>query len=128
MTVAAQLDTALRAVAPITGVSIGRRDDKATWRLDFAPEATQAHRDAAAGVVTSFDVAAFEAAETAERDARAVLETDERADQVFAALKTATGPQIATFIADTFRGMNAQQRAVLKLLLHHTALSLRRGA
>jgi hypothetical protein len=124
---ATQLDAALRAVAPILGVSIGRRDDKVTWRIDFASEATQAQRDAAAKVVTVFDVAAVEGAEAAERDAQATLAAEARADQLAATLATATGAQIAAFVANTFPGMTAQQRAVLKLLLHLAALSLRRG-
>ena len=35
-----RLDAEIRAVAPIVGVSIGRKDDRATWRFDFADEAT----------------------------------------------------------------------------------------
>lgn len=34
-------------VCPIVGVSIGRRCDKSTWRIDFRPEATEAQRAAA---------------------------------------------------------------------------------
>lgn len=43
------------AVAPINGVSIGRKDAKETWRIDFAPEATPAQRRAAQDVVDGFD-------------------------------------------------------------------------
>ena len=121
------LDTALRAVAPIIGVSIGHRDDKATWRVDFAPEVTQPERDAAASVIASFDVAAVEAAEAAEQAAQETLAAEARGDAIFAALRNATGAEIAAFINTRFPLMTAQQRAVLKLLLHLAALGLRRG-
>ena len=127
MTLAAQLDAALRAVAPIVGVSIGRRDDKSTWRIDFVVEATREERDAAAGVVASFDVAASESAEQAETAAVDALEAETRSDAVFAALRNSTAAEINTFINNNFPLMTVQQRAVLKLLVRFTALSLRRG-
>lgn len=53
------LHSAIRAVCPIVGVSIGRVDDKATWRIDFDESATPAQRTAASGVAAAFDVQAF---------------------------------------------------------------------
>jgi len=61
MTVAAALTEAVARVAPVSGVSIGRMDDRATWRLDFSDGATEAQREAAAGVLASFDPVAVEA-------------------------------------------------------------------
>lgn len=40
--------------AVIEGVSVGKFDDKSTWRIDFADSATQAQRDAAQAVIDSF--------------------------------------------------------------------------
>lgn len=51
----AAVNAAVGVVAPIYGVSIGRKDDKATWRIDFKDEATPEQRAAAAEVLTSFD-------------------------------------------------------------------------
>ena len=48
-----QLDEALKAVCPIQGVSIGRRDDMATWRIDFTDTATESEKDAARAVLAS---------------------------------------------------------------------------
>ncbi|MBV9861876.1 MAG: hypothetical protein JO267_06985 [Alphaproteobacteria bacterium] len=53
-------DTALRlyqavaAACPIEGVAIGDPADKATWRIDFAPRASAAQREAAAAVLAAF--------------------------------------------------------------------------
>lgn len=127
MIVAAKLDTAIRAVAPIVGVSIGRQDDKSTWRIDFAPEATQAERDAAAAVVTTFDVAAVEAGEAAKVAAIDALVLSARADAVFTALKTATAAEISTHVNTTFPALPVAQRNVLKLLLVVAAAVLRKG-
>ena len=49
-----ELSKAISAVAPIDGVSVGKKIDKTTWRIDFKPEATQPQRDAAQGVVDAF--------------------------------------------------------------------------
>ena len=45
----------IAAAAPILGVSIGDPADKSTWRIDFAPQATQAQRQAALDAVETFD-------------------------------------------------------------------------
>lgn len=44
-------------VAPITGVSLGKIDDKSTWKIIFKPEATPEQRAAAAQIVREFDPA-----------------------------------------------------------------------
>jgi len=61
---ASDLDTAIRAVCPhIDGVSIGRVDDKTTWRIDFRAEAIAEERAAAATVVENFDASALDTPE-----------------------------------------------------------------
>ena len=55
---AGQLHSAIAAVCPIDGVSIGRKNDKSTWRIDFRPEATDAQKAAARAALDAFDVAA----------------------------------------------------------------------
>jgi len=60
-----RLTSAVAAVAPIYGVSIGTWDDKETWVVSFKPEATEQQRTAAAGVITAFDVAAEQVKVTA---------------------------------------------------------------
>lgn len=55
-----KLDAAIKAVCPIHGVSIGRKDDKSTWRIDFKDEATTEQRAAAQAVLDAFDPVAAE--------------------------------------------------------------------
>ena len=50
-----ELNEALEKVAPISGVRIGRRDDRTTWKVDFHPDATKAEREAAMSILDSFD-------------------------------------------------------------------------
>ena len=50
------LQRAVAAVCPIHGISIGRKDDRSTWRVDFAPEATDEQKAQAAQIVAAFDV------------------------------------------------------------------------
>jgi len=40
---------------PITGVSIGKVDDKKTWRVDFMDEATLVHHVQAQQLIDAFD-------------------------------------------------------------------------
>lgn len=49
------LDSKIKEVSPVHGVSVGDPSDKSTWRIDFKAEATQAQRDAAQAVVDGFD-------------------------------------------------------------------------
>lgn len=57
--VATALDGALRAAGLlIDGVSIGRKDDKTTWRVDFRGDPTEVQKSAAAAVIAAFDPAA----------------------------------------------------------------------
>jgi len=56
MKIASKLNDAIRAVCPIQGVSIGNKDDKQTWRIDFKDEATTEQRAAAADVVDAFTI------------------------------------------------------------------------
>jgi hypothetical protein len=78
MTLLIELDRAIKVVCPIHGVSIGRKDDRSTWRIDFKAEATPAQRAAAETVLADYDEldalradkwAALKAARDAERDA-----------------------------------------------------------
>ncbi len=52
---ATKVSVAIAAACPIIGVSIGRRDDKSTWRIDFDDAATVGERAAAAAVLAALD-------------------------------------------------------------------------
>ncbi len=49
------LNNGIAAVCPIVGVSVGDPSDKATWRIDYGPSATDAQKQAAQAVVAAFD-------------------------------------------------------------------------
>lgn len=49
---------AIRAACPVESISIGKRDDKSTWRIDFKPEATPQQRAAGQAVIDAFDLSA----------------------------------------------------------------------
>jgi hypothetical protein len=49
-----KLDSDLRAVCSIEGVSVGVWDDKSTWRVDYKVEATMDGKKAAQIVVANF--------------------------------------------------------------------------
>ena len=51
MTFASKLDQKIKAVCPISGISIGRKDDKSTWRISFVPAGSPQERAAAAAVL-----------------------------------------------------------------------------
>jgi len=70
--IAAALDKALKAVCPIDGVSIGREDDKKTWRIDFRDGATAEQRASAADVLAAFDPSGVQ--EPVKRDVLAELD------------------------------------------------------
>ena len=66
MNLAANLDAAIKVVCPIYGVSIGREDDRQTWRIDFKPEATLQQRTNAQAILDTFDPQAITLEERSE--------------------------------------------------------------
>lgn len=56
---------AIIAVCPAEGVSIGRWENRATWRIDYTPDATAEQRAAAQTVINTFDVLTVEKKEIA---------------------------------------------------------------
>jgi hypothetical protein len=52
------LHAAIAAVCPIEGVAIADPADKASWRIDFAEDATDRQKAAAAAALSAFDPAA----------------------------------------------------------------------
>ena len=76
MSLAAQITAALQRLGvPIYGVSIGRADDRSTWRIDYAPGATDLQRSTAEALKLTYDPAT----DTAYTDEQATLRfTDEK--------------------------------------------------
>ncbi|MGZ3676633.1 MAG: hypothetical protein ACXVCO_20200, partial [Ktedonobacterales bacterium] len=52
------LHRAIAAACPILGIATADPEDKATWRIDFDPTATQPQREAAQDVLQAFDPSA----------------------------------------------------------------------
>lgn len=50
-----RLHAAVANVAPIVGISVGDVQERASWRVDFADDATPEQRAAAAAVIDTFD-------------------------------------------------------------------------
>lgn len=50
-----KLHAAIAAVCPIEGIRIGRADDRATWTIQAAAEATPEQMDAAIAVLEAYD-------------------------------------------------------------------------
>lgn len=51
----AVLHDAINKICPIDGVSIGRIDDKKTWRVDFKSEVTKQQQKDVEAIIASFD-------------------------------------------------------------------------
>ena len=49
-----KLDSDIKIICPIDGVSVGAWDDKSTWRVDYKVEATTDEKKAAQIVVDNF--------------------------------------------------------------------------
>lgn len=56
----AKLQSAIEAVCPVHGVSIGEASDKSTWGICFKDGATQEQKSAAQSVIDSADVSILE--------------------------------------------------------------------
>ncbi len=119
---AERLHSAIAAVCPIFGVSIGDPANKATWIIHFDPVAMPAQRTAAQGVVNSLDNSG--APEAAEAVRVAGFRADAgRIDQLNRS-KTATPAQIRTWVGSNVTTL-AQARTVLANILILIALDTR---
>lgn len=65
-----RLNELISSIAPIHGVSIGRWDDRTSWRIDFKNEATELERSAALSSLNNFDQHDTVADEMFEKDMR----------------------------------------------------------
>ena len=99
----AQLHAEIEAVCPIQGVSIGKVDDKKTWKVHYADLATQEQKDAAQAVINAFDWAAAEA--EAEEEAKIKQEAMLKAAKDLAVTKGKTA--IATKIQGEIDALEA---------------------
>ena len=61
-----------RAGIPVVGVSCGRLSDRASWAVQYRPEATAQHKADAAGILAGYDLAA----DTALVDEQAAQQVD----------------------------------------------------
>lgn len=105
------LHKAISAVCPIDGISIGRKADRSTWRIDFQQSATAAQKTAAQAILASFDFSV-----PSRNDA---LKTEATADVFVDKLRNATGAQIAQYVQT-----NITDLASAKVLLGKMALAL----
>jgi hypothetical protein len=55
----ARLHDLIASACPIDGVAVGRWDDRNTWRIDYAPDATSEQRAVAAQMLAALDVDEF---------------------------------------------------------------------
>lgn len=86
-------------VCPIDGISFGKLNDKATWRIDYKPEATDQQKQAAQSVIDNF---VWDAA-TQQKDAKQQLidkyKNDPLAKYAFQQYKQANpGSSISDFV------------------------------
>lgn len=73
---ASRLHLVVSAIAPIVGVSIGDEDDRSSWTVFFADDATESQKKAALTALATFAPTPFKADLYAERDRRLALGFD----------------------------------------------------
>jgi hypothetical protein len=71
-----RLHARIEAVCPIEGTSVGNINDKATWRIDFKPEATEQQRSNAQSIITTWTNEDFLGPRSERRAERYKIEAD----------------------------------------------------
>lgn len=84
---AERLHEALETVAPIAGVSVGVKEDKQTWRIDFKPEADAGQRAAAQAALAAFDPSSPDTKEDSKASAKQAVQAAIDADDDKALMK-----------------------------------------
>ena len=124
MTIASNLDAAVRAVCPIDGVSIGSALDKATWVIQFSPSATAAQRTAAQAALAAFDPAVETVADL-RADADQAENITARGNAALMALVNSTPAQCITFAQNNFPSLTLAEQNRIGMILNILAISVR---
>ena len=85
-----KLDNEIKLVCPIHGISIGRKDDKSTWRIDFKDTATDKEKANAQAVIDAFDWSVEEVKEKDMEDKKKVKDKA-REEAIEEGLQASTG-------------------------------------
>lgn len=105
LNIAERLDAQLRAAGvPILGVSLGRRDDRSSWEIQFTPEATKADGLTGQTLLTNFDIAAEEVLE-AERGIERQL-----SQPLVTAMLSAFSPMLGKTVKECEDALRAEMR------------------
>lgn len=107
-----ELDRQISLVAPIHGVSIGDKNNKSTWRVDFKEGTTPEQMAAAQAVIDAFDGNAIDALVQQAQDRQRVARTEmELATQ----LRNLTPQQAADYVQNNVNDL-ATAKTVLKIM------------
>jgi hypothetical protein len=120
-----QLQQAVDAVCPNLGVYVGDPANKATWKVNFAPAATNAQKTAAATAITNFDYPGTLAAYNTALSGVSTDLTSVKALTLVKQLMGSTPAQIDTFLAGANGIADANTRAIMAVVLKILAVQLR---
>lgn len=122
------LHAQISAVCPIRGVSVGNQNDRLTWRIDFADDATAEQRSAAQSVVDGFDSTAANAAYAqvvARKSTDAAEAQASRVDAAVTGLLDMTAAQRIAWARTNFPSLTQPEQNKLGMVLTMVALALR---
>ncbi len=128
MSLAESLTSAIKAVCPIEGISVARRDDRSTWRIDFAATATAEQRAAAAAVVAGFDLNAVQLQDSQAQQRRSTDTqelSDARVDAAVLALLDMTPTQRMQWARTNFPTLTLAEQNRMGMLMNMAAVSMR---
>ena len=119
-----KLDAAIRAVAPIDGISIGDPGNKATWAIQFRPEATDPQKAAAQAVLNAFDAVTAQLPDPRVVADNAELNTG-RLDVTILSLINQTRAEWLTWAGSNFPSLTIAERNRMGTICWILALSIR---
>lgn len=126
--IATTLHAQVSAVCPIEGISIGKQDDKSTWRIDFKEAATKEQQLAARAALDAFDIAGAKSAEQ-QAIVRKVTDGDElqfsRMDNAVLNLLDMTPSQRVTWARSNFPTLTQPEQTRIGLIVTMLAAALR---
>lgn len=123
-----RIHDAVAQVCPIDGVHVGDLLNKATWKVDFRPEATAPQRAAAQTAINNFDTSG--AVDAAEAARVAAIRADSTRIDILSRFKTATLADMSTYVDTQIAGgtvtqLRDQSRAMFKRILAAIMLDAR---
>jgi len=123
-----KLDELIRSVCNIDGLSIGMDNDKSTWIISFAPNATQQQMEDAQAVIDNFDIEAYRQDELLKAQ-RVVVDRIEfqnaKSNPAIIQIINMNPVQALSFARENFPSLTVAEQDIIATIMNMASMAMR---